>query len=56
MLETVPAPVETAIYTYFVVVAALGCYLHGRLWIAYRQNRERNRTTVNADETPQLEG
>ncbi len=37
MLESVPAPVEAAIYLYFVVVASIGCYLHGRLWLTHRR-------------------
>ncbi|WP_306055296.1 hypothetical protein [Natronococcus wangiae] len=32
MLESVPAAVETAIYLYFLVVAAIGLSLHWRLW------------------------
>ncbi|WP_170972314.1 hypothetical protein [Natronorubrum halophilum] len=51
MLE-VSLLVETIIYGYFVVVAALGCYLHGRLWIAYRQNR----TAKVTDGGQQLDG
>ena len=57
MLESVPAYVEAAIYLYFVAVAAIGCLLHGRLWISHRRNRDRdgNRGTP-ADERPQLDG
>ena len=49
MLESVPPLVETAIYGYFLLVAAIGCYLHGRLWISARNRDEL------ADETPGLE-
>ncbi|ELY46867.1 hypothetical protein [Natronorubrum tibetense] len=51
MLESVPPLVETAIYGYFLLVAAIGCYLHGRLWISARS---RNRDEL-ADETPGIE-
>ncbi|ELY90198.1 hypothetical protein C483_11838 [Natrialba hulunbeirensis JCM 10989] len=30
-MEPVPVYVETVIYGYFVLVCAIGCYLHGRL-------------------------
>ncbi|WP_049889276.1 hypothetical protein [Natronolimnohabitans innermongolicus] len=43
MLESVPPYVETAIYGYFVLVAAIGCYLHGRYWLAARRTRGRDR-------------
>ncbi|WP_187432877.1 hypothetical protein [Natronococcus pandeyae] len=36
MLDPVPAPVETAIYLYFLVVATIGLSLHWRLWQASR--------------------
>ncbi|SDQ20785.1 hypothetical protein [Natronobacterium texcoconense] len=35
-LPAVPPAVELAIYGYFVLVAAIGCYLHGRLWFGAR--------------------
>lgn len=35
-LESVPAYVETAIYLYFLVVAGIGCFVHGRLWLGAR--------------------
>ncbi|WP_201294024.1 hypothetical protein [Natronorubrum halalkaliphilum] len=50
MLESVPPVVEAAIYCYFVAVAAIGCYLHGRAWLRYR-NRD-----ARIDEQPGLEG
>lgn len=46
MLDPVPAPVETAIYLYFVVVAAIGLYLHWRLRRASRASQD----TVTDDE------
>lgn len=51
MLESVPPLVETAIYGYFVLVATIGCYLHGRFWIG---SRNRNRDDLS-DETPGIE-
>lgn len=50
MLESVPQFVETAIYGYFVLVAALGVYLHGRLWFGRRNRDER------AESGPELDG
>ncbi|SIS11691.1 hypothetical protein [Natronorubrum thiooxidans] len=40
MLESVPAPVEAAIYLYFVAVGAIGCYLHGWLWLSHRRQNQ----------------
>ncbi|MDQ2052351.1 hypothetical protein RBH26_17935 [Natronolimnohabitans sp. A-GB9] len=42
MLETVPYYVEAAIYAYFLLVAAIGCLLYGRVWVAQRRTRERS--------------
>lgn len=42
MLESVPHYVEAAIYGYFLLVAAVGCYLHGRLWIGRRARDDRS--------------
>lgn len=50
MLESVPPLVETAIYGYFVLVAAIGCYLHGRLWFGSRNRPDRS------DDGTRLEG
>lgn len=50
MLESVPAPVEAAIYFYFVVVAAIGCYLHGRLWLSHRGQNRTGDSTIQTDE------
>ena len=49
MLESVPPYVETAIYCYFAVVAAIGCYLHGRLWFGSRNRRR-------SDDGPGVDG
>ncbi|SDK44070.1 hypothetical protein [Natronorubrum texcoconense] len=51
MLESVPPLVETVIYGYFLLVAAIGCYLHGRFWVSARC---RNSDEL-ADEAPGLE-
>ena len=32
-ISSVPPFVELAIYGYFLLVAAIGCYLNGRLWL-----------------------
>ncbi|ELY46587.1 hypothetical protein [Natronorubrum sulfidifaciens] len=52
MLESVPVSVEAAIYLYFVAVAAIGCYLHGRLWLGHRG---RNRTSDSKRATTQTD-
>ncbi|WP_195893049.1 hypothetical protein [Halopiger djelfimassiliensis] len=35
-MEPLPPAVEPVIYCYFLLVAAVGCYLHARLWIGAR--------------------
>ncbi|WP_168927068.1 hypothetical protein [Natronorubrum aibiense] len=54
MIESVPTPVEAAIYLYFGVIAAVGCYLHGRLWLSHRGQRvvTSDRTAATSDERP----
>ncbi|WP_293032147.1 hypothetical protein [Natronococcus sp.] len=43
-MESVPAHLETAIYGYFLFVAAVGCYLHLRI-------RARGDRKVRGEET-----
>ncbi|RKD93364.1 hypothetical protein [Halopiger aswanensis] len=38
----IPPYVEVVIYLYFVAVAAIGCYLHGRLWFGARNVADRS--------------
>ncbi|WP_256375008.1 hypothetical protein [Natrialba sp. SSL1] len=38
-MDPVPVYVETVIYGYFVLVCAIGCYLHGRLRFGSRAGR-----------------
>lgn len=54
MLESVPPFVEAAIYCYFAVVAAIGCYLHGRLRIGAR-NRTSGASDDPGEDAPGLE-
>ncbi|ELY50642.1 MULTISPECIES: hypothetical protein [Natronorubrum] len=59
MLESVPAPIEAAIYLYFVVVAAIGCYLHGRLWLTHRsqhRSSESDQPATHTDDGSQTDG
>ncbi|MFC4436373.1 MULTISPECIES: hypothetical protein [Natrialbaceae] len=51
MLDPVPASVETAIYLYFLVVGAVGLYLHWRLRRASRASED----AVPDDEPPRTD-
>ena len=46
-MEPLPLHVETAIYLYFGLVAAIGCYLHGRLWLASQRGESRGDDGAN---------
>ncbi|AGB36118.1 hypothetical protein [Natronococcus occultus] len=39
-MEPLPTHLETAIYGYFLLVAAVGCYLHLRIQASARRTRD----------------
>ncbi|ADD05676.1 uncharacterized protein Nmag_2107 [Natrialba magadii ATCC 43099] len=43
-MDPVPVYVETAIYGYFLLVCAIGCFLHGRLWLGTRSGEAATRS------------
>ncbi|MDG5821143.1 hypothetical protein [Natronococcus sp. A-GB7] len=51
-MEPVPAHLETAIYGYFLFVAAVGCYLHLRI----RTSARRTRGDESARDTDRTDG
>ncbi|SEH13245.1 hypothetical protein SAMN04487967_1241 [Natronorubrum sediminis] len=49
--------VELAIYSYFALVAAIGWYLHGRLWLAScSQSGTQQRSDGTEDDGSRLNG
>ncbi|MDG5757755.1 hypothetical protein QA600_00155 [Natronococcus sp. A-GB1] len=50
-MESVPVHLETAIYSYFLFVAAVGCYLHLRI-----RATARSRTDETARDTERPDG
>ncbi|EMA41872.1 hypothetical protein [Halobiforma nitratireducens] len=50
-VPAVPPAVELAIYGYFVLVAAIGCYLQSRLWLSARRTGTSDPVATNHSDT-----
>ena len=46
-ISSVPPVVELAIYGYFLLVAAIGCYINGRLWLGNTRSDEESGDGTN---------